>query len=263
MDKFGQPLPPIPVLEPFVQGFRLTFAHARLFCVLSFFPFLVTLGTLVALRVMDGNLADFWLPVLQLPSSFVTGLQGALILRFVVLHEYPLVPEGEAKNARNRAVTRAAIVYAAVSYFVTGAYTGLLKMRAFLVADPESAAPYAPLGLALMILVLWAVRWFWLHIPVALEWPARGFYARVGGWSGSLRIFALFALCSLVINFLAGFLRMGIMALAAAQPLSGFAAAFDDAVVAAATLLLAVLFTAASAAAVKMMAGVKIKDIEA
>lgn len=254
--------PPFPVLESFAHGCRFAVRHIRLFAVLSFFPLAVTLATIVALRLSEAKLGLFWLPIVQLPSSFVIGLQCALILRFLVLHEYPIIEDGPARALRNRAVSQAAFVYMAVTYFVTGAYAGLIRLRSFFVNSPEEAAPYAPLAIAMMALLLWAMRWFWLHVPVALDWPVGAFYQRVGRWAGTLRIAGLFVLSSLFINLFGGFLRALVLTLGGQNP-SGIFQALDDMAVALSTLVLAVLFTCVSAAAVKLMAGVKMKDIEA
>jgi hypothetical protein len=256
------PPPPFPILESIILGLKLLFTHARLFLILSFFPFIVMLLTLVAIRLLGDKLTLFFLPVVQLPSSFIIGLQCALILRFIVLQEYPLVPEGENKAARNRAITHAAVIYTAVTYFLMGLYAGLLQIRAFLQVNQDAAGSYMPIVMAIMVLLIWGARWFWLHVPVALEWPVSAFYTRIGKWVGSLRVFALFALCSLLMNFVTGLLRLMVMAAAGPAP-GGFAKAFDDGIVAAATLMLAMLFTTSSAAAVKIMAGKKVKDIEA
>jgi hypothetical protein len=253
---------PFPVLQSFGMGLRLSVSHFRLFGVLSFFPFLVSLATLIVIRVMDAHLTMFWVPILQLPSSFVIGLLCALILRFIVLHEHPLAPEGEDKSLRNRAVMQSSIVYAAISYFITGLHAGLLHLQGILNnGEPAVAAPYAPLAIALVVFVFWAARWFWLHIPVALDWPVAAFYQRIGGWIGSLKIFGLYALCSLLMNIVATLVR-SLIATVSGGKASGIMAAFDDGAVAVATLLLAVVFTSASAAAVKIMAGAKIKDVE-
>ena len=254
--------PPFLVFESFMFGSRFLWRHAKFFTILSFLPFAVTLATLVAVRLAGANLTIFWLPIVQMPSNFVLGLQCALILRFIVLHEYPLIEDGPERAARNRAVSQAAMVYAAITYFITGAYAVLVKQRAFLMAEPEAAAPYAPLALAVMVLMIWATRWFWLHVPVALEWPVKGFYDRIGRWPGSLRILGLFIICSLVMNLFAGFTRAMLAAIGGKNP-SGLITAIDDVLVAVATILLSLLFTCCTAAAVKMMAGVKIKDIEA
>lgn len=245
--------PPFPVIESFVNGGRLLASHARLFLVLSFFPFLVTLATLVALRFLSKDLTMFWLPVIQFPSSFVIGLQCALILRFVILHESPIIEDGPARAHRNRAVMQAAFVYAAITYFVTGAYAGLLKLRMFLVVNPTEAAAYVPLAIAAVVFLIWGARWFWLHVPLALGWQVSGFYERIGKWQGSVRVFCLFALCSIVMNFAAGFARILIGSFSNSE--GGFSAAFDDAAVAAATVMLAVMFTTATAAAIKSMLG--------
>ena len=246
------PPPSFTIFESFFNGVRLCLAHARLFGVLSFLPFVVTLLTLVALRVAGPSLGMFWLPVIQLPSSFVIGIEGALILRFVLMQEYPILEDSLSKVQRNRAVLQAATVYAAITYFVTGFYAVLLQIRDFADKNPAAAEPWMPMLLALMVLILWSARWFWLHVPLALNWPVDAFFARIGRWSGSLRIFLLFALCSILFNVLAGFLRMVILAVSGKHP-GGFAAAFDDGVVAFATVALAVLFTACTAAAVRMM----------
>lgn len=244
-----------------MHGSRFLWAHARFFAVLSFVPFIATLTTLVALRLADGAISLFWLPIVQFPSSFVIGLEIALILRFLVLHEYPIIEEDADRRARNRSISQSAMIYAIVTYLVTGAYAGLVKLRTFLIASPETAGPYAPLALVILVLMAWAMRWFWLHVPVALDWPVKSFYERIGRWGGSLRVLALFILCSLVMNVFAGFTRSLIASIGGETP-SGFITALDDGVVAIATLLLALLFTCTTAAAVKIMAGTKIKDLE-
>jgi hypothetical protein len=247
------PQPPVfPVFESFVGGLRLVHAHRRLFFVLSFLPFIVTLVTMVTLRLVGDSLDMFWLPVIQLPSSFVIGLQCALILRFVLLAEYPLQADSPEKAERNRAAIQSAVVYGAITYFITGAYAGLLRMRAFMTVNPEAAAPYVPLIVAALVLLLWASRWFWLHVPIALGWSVSGFYERLGRWQGSLRIFGLFAVCSLTINVIAGFFRVLVAVISGGKP-GGFVSAFDDAIVSGATVMLAVLFTAATSAAIKIM----------
>ncbi|MCB1538195.1 MAG: hypothetical protein H6865_04720 [Rhodospirillales bacterium] len=252
MFKDTPPPPPFPIMESFLGGFRLCAAHARLILLMSFLPFVVTLATVVALRLAGDSVPLFWLPLAQLPAGFVTGLESALILRLMVLHEYPLIDDEVSRRARNRAVVQSGFIYAAVGYFTTGLYVAMATARQWFVSDPPASSPYAPLALALLILALFAVRWFWLHVPRALDWQTQGFYARLGGWGGSLRVFALFALCSLCLSVVITFVQVVIHALAAA-PMAGFAAAFDDAAVAAGTLALAILFTACTAAAVRFM----------
>lgn len=253
--------PPLFILQCFGHGLRLCFNHVRLLALLSSFPFFVTLVTMVAMRFAGDDVSLFWVPIIQMPSSFVVGLECALILRFVVLHEYPVLTEDTERRSRNRAVAQGAFVYMAVNYLLTGAYAGLLKLRAGVLVNPETAAPYLPLMIAILVLLMWAMRWFWLHVPVALEWSVSGFYQRVGKWTGSFRVFGLFMLCALMVNFVAGIATWLLSLVAGSEP-GGFAAAFQDAIISASVLLLAVLFTLSTAAAVKIMAGTKTKDIE-
>lgn len=248
--------PPFLLFDAFVGGFRLFAQNFRLILKLSLIPFIVTLLTLVALRVFNDSLSMFWLPVLQMPSSFVTGLQCGLIFRYLLLGEHPLLPEGDAKAIRNRAITESAFAYMAVTYFVTGIYAVVVKLQDFMKTDPEAAAPYVPIAAALLVFMLWGSRWLWLHVPMAIDWPIRDFYARIGKWSGSLRIFALFAMCSLTVNFMAGLAR-ALVHLVFDGIDKGVTAAFDDAVVALLTLGLSVLFTTVSIAAIQIMAAKK------
>lgn len=241
-----------PLLESFANGLRLCAAHTRFFMMLSFLPFAVTLLTMVGLRLWGQDAGMFILPLVQLPSSFVIGLQTALILRFVLLHEYPILESHAEKVLRNRAVIQAALAHATVTYIVSGIYVGLSEFKKFADASPEAAAPWTPLLLAGCVLMFWGTRWFWLHVPVAMNWPVREFYDRVGRWTGSARIFVLFALCSLTLNIVASCARLAIVSVAG-QNKTGYGAAFDDGVVAFASVMLGVLFAASTAAAVKSM----------
>jgi|GEM_PF-3257846 len=254
--------PPFSVPEAFLFGCRFAVRHIRLIAVLSFFPLFLTLGTLVGLRLSNVTLSIFWLPIVQLPASFVIGLQCALLLRFFVLHEYPIIPDGPERAQRNRAVSQAAFIYAAITYFVTGAVAVLFKLWAFISKNPEANSSYMPLAIILIVGILWGMRWFWLHVPVALDWPVRAFFERLGKWGGTLRVFALVALSSMLVNIVGGFLTALIMALGGKEP-NGLFQALGDVVLAVSTVAQAVIFTASTAAAVKLMTGAKPKDIEA
>ena len=249
-----------PVFESFAHGLRMTMRHARLFTILSAVPFLSAFMTMMALRFMGGANV-FWLPIVQIPSSFVMGLQCALILRFLVLQEFPLVADEAQRRARNRQVIEAGAVYAIVTYLLSGIMAGLIWLRPLIVANPEAAAPYMPLAMTGLVLIFWGARWFWLHVPISLGWDVKGLYARLKGWPGSMRVLGLFVMCSLTVNFIVRLLRTIIAVLGGAtgpqDTLGGIAAALDDAAVSAGSVLLGVLFSAATAYAVKSMIGQK------
>lgn len=247
-----------PLFEAFIGGIRIFRDNSRLILKLSFVPFVFTLLTLIALRVFNDSMTLFLLPLVQVPSSFVTGLQCGLLLRYLMLGEHPLAPEGEARRIRNKAITESALVFTAVTYFVTGVYAGLIRLQKLLETTPEAAAPYMPLAAALLVAMVWGARYLWLHIPVALDWPIRDFYSRIGKWMGSLRVFALFAMCSLTMNFLAGFSR-ALVQLVFSGLGEAFTSMFDDIVVAALTLLLSLLFMCASVSAIQAITQEKTK----
>ena len=249
-----------PLVASFLGGLSLMVVHARFLVMLSFFPFGVTLLTMILLRVFRSYLSIFLIPVLQMPSSVVIGLQCALVLRFLLLQEMPVITEGQPRADRNRVIFHAAVIYATINYLVSGAYAGLLKLQAFYEQDMEAAAPYMPLGLLAMVGIVWATRWFWLHIPVALEWPMQDFYARVGRWSGSLRIFVLFGICSLTVNFVASGFNLMVVSLFGES--GGFSAAFQDSIVSLATIVLALLFTLSSSVALQYLSGKPPKEMK-
>ena len=243
-----------PVLEAFADGVRLLARDVRFFFLLSLFPFVATLVTLAVVRLAGDGLPMFVLPVLQLPSSFVVGLECALILRLVVLGEAPIISDAQARVARNRSAMQAALVYSCVTFFVGGAYGVMVRIKSVTDAMPDAAVPFMPVAVVLLLAMLWGARWFWLHIPVALDWQVRDMYARLGGWRGSLGVFALFALCSLTVNILASSLRFLLSPFFGSMD-AGFGAAFGDAILAAAGVALPVMFTAASIAALKILFG--------
>lgn len=252
-------LPPMPLLEFFAEGLRTTATHWRLFVRLSVFPFFITFASVIGLRLFEASLTPFLTPIVMVPANAVTGLECALILRFLLLSEFPIIPDAEHRRARNAAIMRSGAVYTVVTYFVAGVYAGLIAFREFMTKNPEAAAPYLPLLFAILILIFWGARWFWLHVPPALDMPARALYARIGAWRGSLAVFALYALCSVLLNFITGVARLVVHAVFGLFG-KGFVAALDDGVISAMTIVLAVLFTAVTAAAVKSIMTKTSKD---
>lgn len=246
---------PFSILESFAKGMRLMLGHARLFAMLSIVPFVATFLMLVALR-FTGGITVFWLPLVQAPANFVMGLQCALILRFLLLQEFPLMTDDVQRRARNRDVMQAAIVYTIVNYLFNGLMAGMMYTARRVEAEPDVMAPYGPLMMAGLVLVFFSMRWFWLFVPVALGWDIKGLFTRVAGWGGSLRIGGLFILCSLFINMITLLLRyMGFSLgnIASAEDMKGIWAVLDDGIVAASTVAMGILFTCSSAHAIKSL----------
>jgi hypothetical protein len=75
-----------------------------------------------------------------------------------------------------------------------------------------------------------------------LDLNVRAFYKNVGGWAGSLRIFALFGLCSIVLNFITAISR-GLVYATLHNLNAGLTLALGDVILAIITIVLAAFFT--------------------
>ncbi|HEY8963585.1 MAG TPA: hypothetical protein VIN59_03880 [Alphaproteobacteria bacterium] len=231
---------------------KLMVDHARLFSMLAVVPLALHFIMMVAIR-FTGGATLFWLPLFQTPANFVLGLQCALIIRFLMLQEFPLIADDEQRRARNIDALQAATVYTIVMYLFNGLMALMMYAARRMEVDPVAMAPYTPFMMMGLVVVAWSMRWFWLHVPVALGWDVKGLYERLKGWQGSLRIGALFIICSLIVNVITALVRYMLLLMGQAGPLKGVRAVLDDFVVSISAVALAVLFACATAHALKAM----------
>ena len=64
-------------------------------------------------------------------------------------------------------------------------------------ASTAQGSPYtAILGLAMIVLTVWAVRYLWLYIPAAAGFSGRAYLKRVGGMLGSVRLIGVWLICT-------------------------------------------------------------------
>jgi hypothetical protein len=239
---------PSSIFQVFLEGLRLMIRHRAMLLKLSTVPFIITLITLFAVRLLDNTSSIFWLPVIQLPSSFVIGFECAILIRFFLLGEYPVIKDDAIKALRNTLILQGSVAYASVTYFMTGAYAIVFKMNTIIQQAPELAPAYMPIALFILIGVFFGARYLWLNIPLSLNLNVSTFYKRIGGWGGSLRIFALFGLCSVMLNFIISLFR-AVVHIVFGGVNQGFLAAFDDVCLAVATIILAVSFICVSVVA--------------
>lgn len=252
--------PPFSVFEALINGLRGVWLHRRMFMILSIMPVLLTFVTLLVARGV-GLEGVFFAPVIQFPASVMLGIQCAVILRFLVLGEFPVIMDGAARRTRNEMIMHAGLVYAAVQFFIAGIFAGLLTLNPYMQANPDVMAPYMPFMVLVLVLMIWAMRWLWLYVPVALGWQSQGFFNKIGRWGGSLRVFGVYVLCSAVVNMVVSVLILIIRGAGAGgasgqegvAKIGGVMGVFLDALVAVGTVAAGVVFAAATAAAVKAM----------
>lgn len=248
---------PFRVFEALHLGLRYVRVNFKFLVMLSVVPFVI--GVVSYLLARGVHPISFWEPIYKFPLYFIIGVQTAAILRFMVLGETPLKLDEKRKAERNTFMIQAGGVFAAVKFLFMGTMVALALVSQLVTSNPEEMAPYAPFILGFMIFMLWAVRWLWLNVPVALGWDVRGFYTKLGGWVGSLCVFVLFFIALLIVN---AFKYLAWDIFSAGMPdgkLSGGYRLFYDVLMAACDVAVGVVFAVFTGMAVRQMLSDKVK----
>lgn len=126
------------------------------------------------------------------------------------------------------------VCFALLEFLKTGA-TGIM-FTAYMphghLPAPVSATPDIPtspytvlIGMALIVLTIWVVRYLWLYIPAAAGFSGREYLRRVGGFMGSVRLLGVWMICSIPVLFL--FVLIASSFLAPLQTSQGIPPAID------------------------------------
>jgi len=252
MNRPGQNNSGFPVILSFGLGLQTLWTNRAVLSRLMIFPFIVTFLTMAALRFAGDNVTPLWAAIAQLPSSFLIGAALSITLRWIMLHENPLLRE--VRREQILPVRHGAVTYTLVNHMMAGVYAVMLYLQSAMAAlGPENpkVAPYFFAGLVLLVAVVWSMRYMWLIIPVAMNWPLGPFYERLGRWSGSLRVFALFAACSILLNLVIRILNNIVyMTTSGSSAVSGV---LRDIIGSGAAVLMSVMFLCCSIHAVRFM----------
>ncbi len=172
--------------------------------------------------------------LLLLPAFFAMGWFLAQYVRSLLLNEYwphRAVPQADGQLDVAALMARARGILSGVLMFVVMSMTKFMLFGGFLATaeksyttgnmqpepDPKMMLP----ALILMAVTIYAVRFIWLYIPVAVLSRPGAFLKKIGGFLGSIHILTLMMICMIpptIITYVAASILLGGTPLLQAAP---------------------------------------------
>ncbi len=227
------------VTDSAMKGYTLVWNERAYLFRLAIFPLFIKFVCATTV-IVNGFEFDFIKhALLMLPSYFADGWVMSHLVRLIYLDQrWPFRPTGNAQTDMTVLRDRAGGIMAGTVFFALIEFlkTGLMGFM-FVAATPPgktpaqlpeavAATPMAPsspytvlVGLALIVLTIWMVRYLWLYIPAAAGFSGREFLRRVGGLMGSIRLLGVWMICTVPILF--GFIMVASMFLGPFQTPQG------------------------------------------
>lgn len=195
-------------IESAVHGYRMIWAERQHLLAIAFVPFAVKFLTylaIVLLQVQDNYLRQ---GLLLVPSNIAEAWFIAYALRLTLLGEsWPSLLTGDTKADKLLMARRKRALQGAIGIYVliklVSAFALGLGMAEYEVGQQlaQQGAAYegSPMivfgGLVLIAVSIWAFRYMWLYVPVALGHRMRDFLAAVPGFMGAFRLMAVWMIC--------------------------------------------------------------------
>ncbi len=151
--------------------------------------------------------------LISLPSYLAEGWMLSHFVRLIFLdHRWPFRPSGDMDSdmkklhERARGVMGGMVVYALIKVLMIGfvafsydAMGGIEQMESN--SDKEPSAIMFLLSIVMLSGFIWLFRFFWLYIPVALNFSIREYTRRLGGYNASLWLVGTWLICFIPIFF--------------------------------------------------------------
>ena len=190
-----------PVFDCIGRGLRQAWADRAFLLSMMVMPLVVMFASaFIIMNIYDPD-SLLLTAVVLLPSEFLKAVFIVLYFRFLMLGEV-LRPELDAgKEEKARAITGGVLAIVTVNFLFIGALQFLMTLNQMVEGGQASAyaAPIFLLLVGLMGAMIWAMRFLFLYVPIALNRPVKPFFDDYPGFSGSLRIVLLILGCMLLV----------------------------------------------------------------
>ena len=167
-------------------------------------PFLIKCGCLAAILFLgfEGQILRHGL--VMLPAYFAEGFLIAYIIR--TLHSGGDL-SGDVRQAQNyyNDVIAAMIVFVLIQLtlaFVVGNTVSAIPEDPSQIEQPVPSAETFMIAMLTIAFMIWAFRFAWFHIPIAMGMSLKSFMERIAPFSSSLPILGAWLLCFLPLAFI-------------------------------------------------------------
>jgi hypothetical protein len=191
-------------VESAAGGYRFVWQARETIMRLAAVPFALKIASFIAITALaiDNNILRQGL--LLLPATFAEGWLIAQAIRLAIFDErWPMNLSGDRKKDMALMQVRARSISAAtLIYVLTKLALAFVSAMMFMNMSTPTAADVPPpgpgmffVGFAVLTLAVWSFRFFWLHIPAALDQPLRGYILKTRGYLASFCMLATWLLC--------------------------------------------------------------------
>ncbi len=198
------------IIEAAGNGYRIAWTERAYLARMAWMPILLRLAAYVLIIYFGYETNLVRQALLLLPAFFIEGWVLAHMTRLTLLGERgPFRPSGEEMDAqiqadeRARGIMAAALVYTLTKFLSTGVLAVFYGGGPGDV--PETAAPAPPpeataiqltaLAMVGILAMAWSFRFFWLHIPAAINISMYRFLRLLRGFSTSFYLVGTWLLC--------------------------------------------------------------------
>lgn len=210
-------------IEASMKGYKLVFEQASYLTRIAIVPVLIKFVCFVTILSLQWEQQYIRQAIVMLPAYFAEGWLLSHLVRFIFLGQrWPFRPSGDEKKDmevmedRAQGIMAGTIVYALTKFLLTGLFA-LLSREAPVPVDQAAAPPDYSLivmavSAAFLVFTVWAFRFLWLYIPVAVNFPIRSFLKGIEGYNTSFYMIGTWLVCffplSLVFMFVTGLLSV-------------------------------------------------------
>jgi hypothetical protein len=194
-------------IETSVKGYRFAWGERRYIARLAAMPLLIKFVCFVSILSLGWEQEYLKQAIVMLPSFFAEGWLVCHIIRLIFLDQrWPFRPTGDEKKDmeviedRARGIMSGTIMYVLIKFILTGGLSALSVDQSMLEAPTGGEVDQQPLimlamSVALLVFMVWAFRFMWLYIPVALNYSIPRYLRDVQGYSTSFYMIGTWLIC--------------------------------------------------------------------
>lgn len=261
----------VPYLEAIFDALSLMYKHRKMLLYFSPAPLALSIATLVLSHMFLAEASFFTLAIVSLPADFMKAMLVIVFARYIVFGTLPTSKNPDPEMMRQ--LSAGVLSYVTVNYLLMGglatfmwlySHSGATEMETALNAQQEiDVNPEDMLNggamfgmMAMLLLMIWSVRYTWLFIPASVGLSIRAFYSRLSGIIGSLKILMMWFLCYSLMELLRYLIIVICAAVTGTPDIQTFLQEYNvlrDIIYVTLGFIMHIIFAAASVKAVQMM----------
>lgn len=205
---------PFDVIEVAGKGYTLVWEERRYLARLAIVPVVLKLVCFTVVIALGWQEIYLRQALVMLPSYFVEGWLLSHLVRFIFLGQrWPFRSTGDEEKDRSVLQDRAqgiiggTVFYVLIRFLQNGLFAFVRIYGAPPDITPAATSVQEPsmmifmLAVVMLVITIWAFRFFWLFIPAAVNYPVRQFVRGLGGFSTSIHMIGTWLICFVPLVF--------------------------------------------------------------